>query len=369
MQAGHDTPNYKQLLKEYQYAGLDTCATDGLCQMDCPVDINTGELVKRLRHEQHGALAKKVAGWVSRNFSAAERLVKLLLHTGTGMNRIFGRHFMTRLTSGVQKIIPSMPMWWNELQPPPKAIFSKPEQPQYVYLSACIQRMMGNDAEQGSVQEATLKVCELAGISIFLPEEVKGHCCGQAFSSKGYFDAAHIRQRALIDALWKWTEGGKLPVLCDFTSCTYTLLKAGSGLNESYRKKLTSLKIWDSIQFLHEVVMPALSPLHKKEKVVLHPGCAATKLQLIEQMKEVAFKFANEVVIPSDAGCCGMAGDRGFLFPQLTEGATKLELHEAALTNADGYYASAKTCEMALTHFSKKPYRHLVYLVRETMEK
>jgi D-lactate dehydrogenase len=60
-----------------------------------------------------------------------------------------------------------------------------------------------------------------------------------------------------------------------------------------------------------------------------------------------------------------MAGDRGFLFPELTEGATRHELSEALEQPADGYYASAKTCEMALTHFSGKPYEHLVYLAEE----
>jgi D-lactate dehydrogenase len=64
--------DYKQLLHEYQYAGLDTCATDGLCQVDCPVEINTGDLVKRLRSEQHGKMANRIAVGIARNFKLAE---------------------------------------------------------------------------------------------------------------------------------------------------------------------------------------------------------------------------------------------------------------------------------------------------------
>jgi D-lactate dehydrogenase len=359
---------YKKLLDEYQYAGLDTCATDGLCQLDCPVEINTGELVKRLRSEQHGAFANKVAVVVSNRFMQAEWLVRVLLRSGYFLNGIFGKKFMPKLTGAMQKMVPAMPLWWDELTKPPKRIWHEPPNPRYVYLSACIQRMMGNDAAQGSVQAAMLSACQKAGIQLLLPKELPGHCCGQAFSSKGYFEAAKIRQRALIDALWAWTNAGALPVVCDFTSCTYTILKAGASLEEPWKTKLKNLKILDSIQFLNDVVVPQLPLINRKNRIVLHPGCAATKMQLIEPMKQAAGKLALEVIIPADAGCCGMAGDRGFLFPELTDGATKPELKEAVLANADGYYASAKTCEMALTHFSGKNYKHLVYLVGETAE-
>ncbi len=210
-----------------------------------------------------------------------------------------------------------------------------------------------------------LDVCQRAGIEVLLPKEISGHCCGQAFSSKGYFEAAKVRQRALIDALWQWTEKGNIPVVCDFTSCTYTLLEAGKSLDLNYQQKLKGLKIIDSIEFLQQAVLPKLPHITPKEKVVLHPGCAATKMQLVGAMQQVGAQCAKEAIIPAEAGCCGMAGDRGFLFPELTKSATLGELHEANLLNADGHYASAKTCEMALTHFSGKPYNHLVYLVRD----
>lgn len=361
-----NTKEHKRLLAEFQYAGLDTCATDGLCQVDCPVGINTGELVKRLRAEKHGAFANQMAGFISKRFSQAEWLVRALLYSGNFLNRLFGKQFLPKLTIVAKKVFPNLPQWWPELQKPPARISHVPARAQYVYLSACIQRMMGNDAERGSVQSAMLRVAAKAGVGLRLPTNLPGHCCGQAFSSKGYFKAALIRQRALIDALWDWTENGALPVVCDFTSCTYTLLMAENKLDEPWKARLKQLKVLDSIQFLHQVVLPRIQVTRPKSRVVLHPGCAATKLQLIGPMEELAGKLSGEVVIPLDAGCCGMAGDRGFLFPELTEGATRPELSELLEEEADGYFASAKTCEMALSHFSRKPYRHLVYLMDET---
>ncbi|MGB4778985.1 MAG: FAD-binding and (Fe-S)-binding domain-containing protein, partial [Microbacterium sp.] len=50
-----------RLERDYDYSGIDTCAVDGMCVTACPVLINTGTLVKRLRREdQNPVLA---AGW------------------------------------------------------------------------------------------------------------------------------------------------------------------------------------------------------------------------------------------------------------------------------------------------------------------
>ena len=35
----------------YKYDAIETCATDGLCEIACPVNINTGEYIKKLKHE------------------------------------------------------------------------------------------------------------------------------------------------------------------------------------------------------------------------------------------------------------------------------------------------------------------------------
>ena len=366
MESRGDKEEYEQLLQEYQYGGLDTCATDGLCEQDCPVEINTGELVKRLRREQHSPFANKVALQVAGNFAFAEKAVRFALHAGNTINSVFGKKTMPLLTDGLRKIMPSLPRWWPELSNPPKRIYSQPVQPAYVYLSACIQRMMGEDAANGSVQQKLLEVSERAGIDVYLPKSLEGHCCGQAFSSKGYLPAAVLKQEQLINHLWELTQEGKLPVICDFTSCTYTLLGAGAHVSPMQAGYLSRLKIMDSIKFLEEIIVPRLEPIQKKNTVVLHPGCATTKLQLEGSMKLVAKRYAHEVVVPYAAGCCGMAGDRGFLFPELTHAATATELEEVQAVEATGYYASAKTCEMALTHHSGKPYQHLVYLVEET---
>jgi D-lactate dehydrogenase len=52
--AAGDAALVAEIEDDYGYAGIDTCAVDGMCQTACPVLINTGDLVKRLRQEKSG---------------------------------------------------------------------------------------------------------------------------------------------------------------------------------------------------------------------------------------------------------------------------------------------------------------------------
>lgn len=50
-EANGDHELAERLRKEYEYYGIETCAVDGMCQTRCPVNINTGDLIRRLRSE------------------------------------------------------------------------------------------------------------------------------------------------------------------------------------------------------------------------------------------------------------------------------------------------------------------------------
>lgn len=69
----------EELWKDYTYMGLETCAVDGICATACPVGINTGKLVKRLRHERASRFAEAAARTVASQFSAIVRIpVKMI---------------------------------------------------------------------------------------------------------------------------------------------------------------------------------------------------------------------------------------------------------------------------------------------------
>jgi D-lactate dehydrogenase len=63
-----------------------------------------------------------------------------------------------------------------------------------------------------------------------------------------------------------------------------------------------------------------------------------------------------------------MAGDRGFLFPELTAAATAPEAADVRSATYDGYYSSGKTCEIAMSDAVGKNYESVLYLADECLE-
>ncbi len=364
---------HAQLLEQYQYDGLDTCAVDGLCATACPVDINTGDLVKRLRRESHDDFANNLALMVAKNFKPVSSIVKVGLQTGVGINKLLGANTLTKLTKGAKKVVPAVPLWSNLLAPVPgfskyKSWFGEQAQQQaeVVYFPTCISRTMGG-AEGGKKNtiETFISVSEKVGVKFTIPQDAQSSCCGQIFSSKGFSKAYEYTSNETIEKIWKWTDSGRLPLVLDITSCTYTLQHCRPVLTPENKQKFDAIRIIDSIDFIADFLLPKAQVLRKKERIVLHPVCSLQKMGLEGKFVSIAKQLAEEVTVPMHAGCCGMAGDRGFLVPELTASATLPEAQEVKQCEYDGYYSSAKTCEMAMTEAVGKNYESIVYLLDE----
>jgi D-lactate dehydrogenase len=82
-------------------------------------------------------------------------------------------------------------------------------------------------------------------------------------------------------------------------------------------------------------------------------------------MTVIASRCASNVTVPLNLGCCGFAGDRGLLFPELTASATSLETLEVNSRQYDGYYSSNITCEMGMTLATQHNYHSIVYLLEQ----
>ena len=74
-----------ELEDEYSYEVVDTCAVDGMCQTACPVLINTGDLVKRLRTENAGRAAGKGWATAARHWAGATRAASAALTAASGL--------------------------------------------------------------------------------------------------------------------------------------------------------------------------------------------------------------------------------------------------------------------------------------------
>ncbi|SFH05682.1 FAD-binding and (Fe-S)-binding domain-containing protein [Pedobacter insulae] len=366
-----DTAPYKELLKQYQYDGLDTCAVDGLCATACPVDINTGSLVKRLRRENHSAFANGVALRIAKNFKPVTKVVKVGVYAATTINKIFGQNAMVNLTKVAKRIIPAVPLWSNQIIPT-KNLSSylnsgfSTNIPSVVYYPTCISRVMGGAAtDRKNIIDTFISISNKAGMGFLIPSEIQSTCCGQIFSSKGFTLAYQHTVNDTISKLWEWSSQGALPVVMDITSCTLTLQDCAHALTPENKQKFDAIKIIDSVDYVKDYLLPKLNILKKKDKIVLHPVCSLQKMGLEAKFLNIAQQLAYEVKMPVHAGCCGMAGDRGFMFPELTASATKPEADEVKDEEYDGYYSSGKTCEIALSEAVGKNYESIVYLLDE----
>ncbi len=374
-----ETTKHAQLIKEFQFDGLDTCAVDGMCATDCPVDINTGELVKRLRRENHSIAANKRALLVAKNFSLLENSARISLKAGHSFNSLFGENFMHNFTGTIRKVVPSFPLWSNQLRITNYELRIKNELQnrelinqrdssfiihhsslKIIYFSSCISRMMN-----GEILNTFKNVCQKADVNLIIPEKINGTCCGQIFSSKGFTEAYRHTANKTIEKLWTWSEQGRISIVMDVTSCTQTLLNSAKYLNEENKSRHAQMKFLDSIDFAADVLLPRLDIKNKKNKIVFHPVCSVYKMGLLEKMKKIGNACAGQTDIPQFAGCCGMAGDRGFYYPELTRTAVKLESEEVKQTKYDGYYSSAKTCEINFSEAVGENYKSILVLLDE----
>ncbi|MEO7709074.1 MAG: hypothetical protein ABIS28_11150, partial [Caldimonas sp.] len=76
----------------------------------------------------------------------------------------------------------------------------------------------------------------------------------------------------------------------------------------------------------------------------------------------VARHCSDRVVTADEVQCCGFAGERGFIRPELNEHALR---HLKAALPADCVigYSSSRTCEIGLSEQAGFPYQSILYLV------
>ncbi len=240
---------------------------------------------------------------------------------------------------------------------------------QFIYFPACISRQLGiphsSMINSASLAETLTTLAQRANISLVIPDDVIGHCCGMPFSSKGYTDAYKATLHNTLLRFWEWSEGGKYSIVIDTSSCTHTLQTCGDDLSAEDKELWKQLTILDSIEFLHDYVLPNLDIRQLNEEVILHPNCSARKLGLDAKLLSIAKRCVTSATVPINLGCCAFAGDRGLLFPELTKSATEKESAEVLARDYDGYYSSNITCEIGMSEATGKDYVSIVYLVEK----
>ena len=351
------------LRDDYEYDGVDTCAVDGMCQIACPVSINTGDLVRRLRQENTGALDQAIWKTASKHWDTIAHAGGMALTAAdaapapliTGITRA-GRAML-----GADKVSlynGDLPRGGHE-----RRSLASPN-PVAVYFPACIGTMFGPAADGEGVSDAFLTLCERAGVQVTVPEGVAAFCCGTPWKSKGYADGFEHMTDAVLPALWEASQGGELPIVCDAASCTEGL-ETMRDLAAKARGSFAHLRFMDAIEFVHDHILDRLEVKSKIASIALHHTCSSTQLDINEKMTAIARAISADVYVPVDWGCCAFAGDRGMLHPELTASATHAEAAEINMREFAAYASANRTCELGMTRATGHEYRHLIELLSD----
>jgi D-lactate dehydrogenase len=362
-----------ELLAGYDYDAIQTCAGDGLCAIACPVDINTGALMKHFRHLEHGPRTESLAATLARRFSTVERVARVAVGAADATAEVLGHRTVTAVTNMARAVVSKdlLPGWLPNM--PAAANAKLPKTPREgaagVYFTACVNRIFGRmpgHQRKLSLQQAMLAVSARAGMPLWIPEDVRGHCCATIWHSKGYIEGNAVMANRTAESLWRWSDGGRLPIVCDASSCSLGISsEIVEYLTPENREHHAQLKIFDSVAWAHDRLLPKLKIRRKAASAVVHPTCSINHLKLANKLQALAAAMADEAVTPAASGCCGFAGDRGFLHTELTRSATADEAEEVGARKFDAYLGSNRTCEIGLNLATGKDYESFVYLLEE----
>jgi D-lactate dehydrogenase len=346
-----------EIARDYDYDGIDTCAADGMCQTACPVLIDTGALVKRLRAERHQPMVGRVWTSAARHWGAATRVGSSALTAASRLPDPVVRRPSGALREVVGEDI--VPAWTPELPAggPRRTGITASRRPDAVFFPSCVGSIFGPADGGDGAAAAFVELCRRAGLEVATPDGISALCCGTPWKSKGMTAGHDVMRDKVRREVWRASLGGSVPIVSEATSCTEGLV--GMLSEES------ALHVVDAVSFVRQHVLPHLTVTAPVESVSVHPTCSSVRLGTNDDLVALVTAVAQEAAVPKDWGCCAFAGDRGLLHPELTASATAREADEVTSRDYADHVSCNRTCELGMTRSTGRTYRHVLELVEQ----
>jgi D-lactate dehydrogenase len=351
-----------------------TCVECGMCEPACPsrnvtttprqrILLRREKLIKAFRRRERTEGSERAAEAVARNWASAERAARAGLRAG----RAAGPGLADTAAKAARSIAGAelVPRWPPSMPAPAPAVLPRTsrEGAGAVYMPACINRIFGADGET-SLPRALVDVSARAGRPLWIPGDVAGNCCATPWASKGYVRGRKLMSRRVAESVLRWTGEGSLPLVVDASSCAHGLVReVAEDLDDELRERYAAVETLDSIEWVHDRLLPSLRVTRRAAAVAVHPTCSVKQLGLAAKLGTIAGELADEVVLPAATSCCGMAGDRGLLHPELPASALRDEASELAGLALDACLSSNRTCEIGLRQETGRPFESFVFLL------
>lgn len=341
-----------QVATDFAYFGLDTCAGCGLCSTGCPVGIDTGELTRLLRGRGLGTVGKQLGKLTGEHYGKVATLSRVGLSAGHVASKMVGGAVLKKLSGGAWK--KSMPQAGRAPQ------LRTAEGDPVVYFPTCGARIFGgNTPDEAGLADVVLELLVRAGFAPRLPEGYGALCCGMTLASRGMAEEADAMADALTSAILAVADngqGGLYPVVMDASSCAARMQKILAG----------RIAVLDFHEFAADALLPRLAHrLHKKPgPLALHINCSVRRTGSTDKLRALVAACAHTVVEPAGVTCCGFAGDRGFVVPELNVHALR-RIHAELPANCCEGVSTNRTCEIGLTEETGRPYHSVAYLLEE----
>lgn len=392
----------EELKRDYQYFGIETCATCSMCSLSCPLEIDSAKIAQKLSPSTKGAISRFIATQTAKHFSPTLSLAKGGLHIANFGFAIFGKNTLNTLSKKM-RFLPYIPRSLpranayrlesknfshshhacrdealgarvalpQRARPTPLREQSnawdngaQSSQISVIYFSTCINRSFAPQSslkDTRALQEVFESLCKKAGVSVVYPQNLSNLCCGKAY--KDYPQSAEAKRKEVSRALDSSVEelrskgAEQIHIVCDHSACSYELK---SGLQELD----STLTILDMPEFIESTLLPRLTITPLDEDIALYAMCSTRKGKWDKSLESIAKTCTNgEVIIHSKTQCCGFAGNKGFICS---------ELNASALRELSAFYkdrklrlgfSSSSTCEIGLNDKTNITWQNLLYLV------
>ncbi|WP_432721748.1 FAD-binding and (Fe-S)-binding domain-containing protein [Jeongeupia wiesaeckerbachi] len=350
---GDDSPTVQAWERDYRHAGIDSCAATGMCATRCPVGINTGTLMQKLKGPNR---YRKAGAWVATHMKLATGAARLGLAGWHATRTLLGDDGARKLNRAARKIIPLVPAV-PAAMPRPARPLPAPGQTgrPVVYFVSCVNRTLAEGDGKDSVASSALSLFGKSGWHAIYPPGLNTLCCGQPFASANAEDAANTAGNATNTALLAASNNGEIPVYIDNGPCALRLIEAQrAGLVDA------RLRLYDAASFLDEHVAPRLAIAKPLAELALHVPCSATKLGAADALRALAQRCSDKP-IGTGVACCGFAGSKGFTLPELNANSLG-QLAPEARACAHGVSMS-QTCQIGLSSHTGSRYHSIEALL------